>query len=501
MKPAGEERIMIVGMIVSTRFLQQYAALEPLPLLDNKPLRTISELCLGYYKDHIEAPDTHINDLWAIRKEELVEQGDDAQADLISTILQSLEDEVGAASARFNTDYALLIAERYLRLRKLKQVADQVRGGVSQKDPDQAEGVLAQYKPVRLMTGNGASPITPGFFDDLFVDEVEPPLLVFPGALGKLLNKQLFRTAFVAFLGNAKVGKSWLLMELALRAWWQRCNVAYFIVGDMSLRQVKGRLASSMSRRPDPQFLGRQKKAEQEEVDADSAIWTAEEQCHRWDRCSEEVRKLTRTCQACHKFMPVICRKQAKVSPFTQKHLMEASRYWTARTRGKVLRVECFPSGMKSIRDIDSMLDSWEHFSGFLLDVLVIDYADILGPMYKREQERDQINDTWQAMNQLAQRRNCLVVTATQSDTEGYDKKRLTKKNFSGDRRKNDHVSAMYGITTAPEDADKGDCVRISEVMEPRFGRSNKRQVVVYRALDTGRFYGASEWEEFHADK
>lgn len=487
---------MIVGAIISTRFLRQFAMLEPLPLLDNKPLRTISEMCLGYFKDHAEAPNSHIGDLWTIRKEELVEQGDDAQAELIDTILQSLVDELEAAAVRFNTDYALSVAERYLRLRKLKQVSDQVRGSISQKDPDQAEGTLAQYKPIRLVSGNGASPIEPGFFDDLFVDDVEPPLLVFPGALGKLLNKQFFRSAFVAFMGNAKAGKSWLLMEIVLRAWWQRCNVAYCVVGDMSLRQVKERLASSITRRPVARLVGKEKRTESQDIDADTAIWTAEEHCRRWERCEQEERKLTPACQACHRFVPVIQREQIVVNPFSQRHLMEASRYWATRTKGKSLRVECFPSGSKSIRDIDGMLDGWQHFSGFLLDVLVIDYADILAPIHKREQERDQINETWQAMNQLAQRRNCLVVTATQSDTEGYDKKRFTKKNFSGDRRKNDHVSAQYGITRSPDDKDLGDCVRISEVMEPRFGQSNKRQVIVHRALDTGRFYGASEWEK-----
>lgn len=492
---------MIVGAIVSTRFLRQFTALDPLPLLDNKPLRTISELCLSYFKDHIEAPNSHIGDLWAIKKDELIEQGDDAQADLIDTILQSLVDELEAASVRFNTDYALSIAERYLRLRKLKQVADQVRGSVSQKDPDQAEGALAQYKPVRLVSGNGASPIEPGFFDDLFTDEIEPPLLKFPGTLGKLINKQFFRSAFVAFMGNAKAGKSWLLMEVALRAWWQRCNVGYFVVGDMSLRQVKERLASSMTRRPVARLVGKEKINESEDVTADESIWMVEEHCRRWSRCDEAVRKLTAACQACHKFAPVVQRSQSVVHPFSQKHLMDASKYWASRTKGKALRVECFPSGSKSIRDIDGMLDGWQHFSGFLLDVLVLDYADILAPIHKREQERDQINETWQAINQLAQRRNCLVVTATQSDAEGYDKKRLSKKNFSSDRRKNDHVSAQYGITKAPEDKHLGDCVRISEVMEPRFGRSNKRQVVVHRALDTGRFYGASEWEELKAEK
>lgn len=476
---------MIVGMVVSTRFLRQYAALDPSQLLDNKPLRTISDLCLGYFKDHAEAPTSHLNDLWMIRREELVEQGDEAQAELIDTILQSLGDEFEAAVVRFNTDYALSVAEKYLRLRKLKQVADQVRGGVSQKDPDQAESALVQYKPVRLVSSNGAVPTEQGFFDEIFQEEKEPPLLQFPGELGRMLNRQFFRSAFVAFLGTAKVGKSWLLQDVALRAWWQRCNVAYFVMGDMSLRQVKERLASTMTGRPVARFV-------------DEAIWRVEEHCRRWDRCTLEERKPTRDCRACDKFMPRIVKEQVKLPAFTQRNVVEANRSWLVRTKGKALRTECYPTGTKSVRDIDGMLDGWEHFHGFLVDVVVIDYADILAPIAKRTEARDEINDTWQYMNQLAQRRNCLVVTATQSDAEGYGKRRLTKKNFSGDRRKNDHVSAQFDITMTQEE-EAQEIVRVSEVAI-RFGAPKGYQVVVHRSLGTGRFCGASEKEE-HSDQ
>ena len=192
--------------------------------------------------------------------------------------------------------------------------------------------------------------------------------------------------------------------------------------------------------------------------------------------------------------MPKIVKEQAKVVAYTQKHIVEANRNWFARTKGKALRTECFPSGTKSVRDIDGMIDSWEHFHGFLVDVVVIDYADILAPMSKRTEAREEINDTWQYMNQLAQRRNCLVVTATQSDAEGYGKKRLTKKNFSGDRRKNDHVSAQFDITMT-QDEEAQEIVRVSEVAI-RFGAPKGYQVIVHRSLGTGRFCGASEKEE-----
>lgn len=81
---------------------------------------------------------------------------------------------------------------------------------------------------------------------------------------------------------------------------------------------------------------------------------------------------------------------------------------------------------------------------------IVIDYADLIRPAARARDERDGINTTWIHLRGISQVYHCCLVTATQSDTQGYDSPRLTMANFSGDRRKNDHVTANIGLSTTP---------------------------------------------------
>ena len=55
-------------------------------------------------------------------------------------------------------------------------------------------------------------------------------------------------------------------------------------------------------------------------------------------------------------------------------------------------------------------------------------------------------NEIWKNLRALSQSRNCLVLTATQADAKSYEKNVLTMSNYSEDKRKFAHVTAMYGL-------------------------------------------------------
>lgn len=86
-----------------------------------------------------------------------------------------------------------------------------------------------------------------------------------------------------------------------------------------------------------------------------------------------------------------------------------------------------------------------------------VDYADILAPIDPRvEPFREQINMTWKALRGLSQKKHCLVVTATQADADSYTAWRLSRENFSEDKRKLSHVSGMVGINQTQAEKDRG---------------------------------------------
>ena len=85
-----------------------------------------------------------------------------------------------------------------------------------------------------------------------------------------------------------------------------------------------------------------------------------------------------------------------------------------------------------------------------------IDYADILKMVYHGKEGRDCINETWKLLRGLSQKRHCLLITATQSDADSYERGTLTMKNFSDDRRKIDSVTGMIGLNQAELEKKRG---------------------------------------------
>jgi len=100
---------------------------------------------------------------------------------------------------------------------------------------------------------------------------------------------------------------------------------------------------------------------------------------------------------------------------------------------------------------IASILGEWAR-EGWVADVVIVDYADILQPYPGVSDRRDQINENWKMLRRISQDYHCLVLTATQSDAGGYDTKLLRRSNFSEDRRKHDHVTAMLGLNSTVEE-------------------------------------------------
>lgn len=79
-----------------------------------------------------------------------------------------------------------------------------------------------------------------------------------------------------------------------------------------------------------------------------------------------------------------------------------------------------------------------------------------------------------------------MIVTATWSDAASYDKNTLSLSNFSEDKRKYGHVTAMYGLNMNEEEKRIG-IMRFNELVirEGAFERMN--QVRVLQCLAIGR--------------
>jgi len=141
-------------------------------------------------------------------------------------------------------------------------------------------------------------------------------------------------------------------------------------------------------------------------------------------------------------------KKEALNVKQAQDELSELSRYLGAR-----YKMVAWPAFSAGLSEIQSCLRSWEHMEGFVPDVIVIDYADILKPFTQFHEERHNLDRTWKGLKALAQTTKTLVVTATQTRRSTLEKDGdVGQADISEDIRKLAHVDAMWGISQSPDE-------------------------------------------------
>ncbi|MHC1623159.1 MAG: hypothetical protein ACXQTR_01045 [Candidatus Methanospirareceae archaeon] len=363
----------------------------------------------------------------------------------ISALEKTLSAVVSKDGERMNPDYILDVAGRLFNRVAMRRLIDNVESDLDRGDVDRGGARLEEWRRVEM--GAGAV-IKLGEDFDSWLQALEGesirPLVTYPGALGTFLGGEVSRDSLVVFMGSSKRGKSWWLIDLAFRAARQRCRVAYFEAGDMSQRQVQLRLGQRSLLRPRSDRI-----------------------CILPTGWNDEGELITESRQ---------------LSPVSAR---DCFRRWKKLLRGRDrFRLSCHSNSSLSVSGIESYLSSWAR-DGWVADVVVIDYADILAPPAGRWEYRHAINENWKHLRRISQDYHCAVVTATQADAQSYDKALLSRKNFNEDRRVHDHVTAMIGINMTTEEKKKGVC-RLNWLDRRGEDFNEQRQVKVAGCLDVG---------------
>jgi len=311
----------------------------------------------------------------------------------------------------------------------------------------------------------------------------------------------------MALLGRAKIGKTWRMQDMAFRAVKERCNTVFFQMGDLTeddfiLRQAVYLGNKSWDARycdeiliPVLDCIHNQRgplgacpfdKAGLNEVligeEVDLSLIGKHEPCTFCKNKKGSAFQGTPWWD-----------KRPKVEPLTWRDAYRADKVWTKRHRVKDgFRLKSYANGTANTKDLCHQLDLWEELEGFVADVIIIDYADIMAPEDPRKEKRHQEDERWRAMRRLSQERHALVISATQSNREGFDEDTVKATNTSEDKRKLDHVTALFSLNQTVAEEEQG-IIRFASTGIVREGRADRgRQVCVLQSLETGRPYIAS---------
>lgn len=511
------ERQIIVGLIVSTEYHQRVQRFWDPTLLESPELRTVAGWCTDYFEAYEIAPDRNIESIYM----EQLQDGNLTKHDAIyiEEVLTDLSDEYGRDEL-FNAPYLYDKTLRYFKARELEELNREIAELVEAGLVEEAELKAQNYQPkIRDETETGidlSSPEIAGRIERAF-NETGQRVLSYPGALGSMWNEHLIRGGFFSLLAPEKRGKSMMLMDMALRAVRQKANVAYFEAGDMTEAQVLRRIAVYIARQSD-----RERYCQERFQPIGDCIFNQIDTCTRKDRNCDHgifpeasleqmlsspaeytnIDTLTNKFEEYPDYEPCKSRScnQRKGTVWLRK--IPATRILTGTTAVEKVqnyfqryrrrfKFVSYPAGTLTVSEMRRCLNDWETYDGFVPDLIVVDYADLLSSSDGGTTDfRHSQDHVWKGLRALSQERHALLVTATQADAASYTKGRLSISNFSEDKRKLAHVTAQYGLNQDPQGREKQlGILRINEIVVREGAYSGDNEICVLQDLAISRAF------------
>ncbi len=447
------ERTILVGMVVSTGFLKEIRDIINVKYFKNSGATKIGNWCLDYYDSFNEAPLLHIKDIYDthVRNETLT----DDESEFINKVLSKMSADWETNEENFNLPYLTNIAEDFFKQAHYHALGQDLITYSSEGKIKEAEHLVSGFKPLnRRSTDKGIDPLTDADLLQQAFDEKFNVLFKLPGEIGHLMNEQFYRGALIGILAPEKRGKSFFLQEFGLRALKHKCKVALFETGDMTVSDRLRRIHSNIAAQPISRFAGSSAKT-----------------------------KIVRIPKLVNDKIEVV-EEERKI--LTWRKALKVGEKWNKMFGRNKIRLSAHANSTVNVTEISHILDTWEQTDGFIPDVIIIDYADILKPEDSRLEFRHQQNETWKALRRLSQERYCCVITATQADAASYKQTSLGLSNFSEDKRKFAHVTAFYALNQTPnEKANR--CIRIGELLARESYLSVTKEVTLLQCLDVGR--------------
>ncbi len=521
------ERKIIISLITSTEYLKRIRPVWDSKLMESSTGRMLANWVLKYYAKYKKAPNTDIENIFYKKVKEGLDE--EIAEEIEQEILPTLSEEYTKGSIDIQTLYddtiVHLNTQKYLQLsEQIENVLENTQGSFEERI-EQVEELRKNFKPINteidesidLSEKESLKRIEKAFKD------LENPVVLFPKQLGQFWNNQFVPGAFIAFLSPEKRGKTFRLLDAAMRSARQSKKVAFFQAGDMNEADQLKRIAVYLLKRSNLEkycnshyepvrdcILNQMDECTSKERECDFGVFP--------DKNKKEIRNVEmdelietykdypdyEPCYNCKKYnshklgAPWLIYNE-KVDPIEVQDATRAIKEFFHKYKRR-FKLSTHPNGTLSVNKMIDKLDYWEEQDGFVADIIISDYADIMIPSSKTEL-RDKHNQVWMDLRRLSQtpRQNVLplVITATQSDSPSYKAHRLNLENFSEDKRKYGHVTAMYGLNQDPAGKEKKiGIMRINEMVIREGEFFNDNEVTVLYNLWQGRPYKQSFFQK-----
>lgn len=528
------EKRILTALIVSTSILQKVRPLYRAQYFELTHCQKVSQWVMDYFDTYGEAPYRHFQDLFNSCKTDLSPQ----ELEIIENFLVELSEQFVNEDG-VNEAYLLDKITHYFKKQGLIRNAKELLALAEAGDVEKAELVIANFREISVSGSEWVSPFTDHAFMSRALSSDNANVLELD-TIGSLVGS-VKPGWLISFLGPMKRGKTWALQNIAMDLLTRKKKVCV-----ISLEMDKLHLA--------PRYymqMGNFLHVEQHErkylklksytipsyrkfVNGERTIvpsktrdeWQAEirvpvfdcvknrnNSCRKKNRTNkepfpgvyaDEVETTYTPCAVCKDvdpdFEPVVWWRQESKPLLSEATYNYRHKSFALQFPPNNLRMLSYPAYSANLRTVVQALDLLEYTEGFIPDIILIDYADILAPEDSRVTGRDAIDLTWKALKNLAATRNCVVATASQAGRRALNARTVDTTDISEDIRKLAHVDAMIGLNQTPVERDAG-IMRLTCIAHRWMPSSVNRSLTVLQSLRSGQFFGDSAYGAAAFDK
>lgn len=509
-----DERKIIIGLITSTDYIKSIRPFLKLSFFDSSAARVIAGWCLEYFDHYQKAPGKAIQDIFRTKLQQNQVRKDIAEEYEVE-ILPSLNEEYEQDPVSW--EYLRDRTINYFRIQNITRfnetLQDLIRRGTNEAIIE-AEAQVSNFRTLAVETEDSLNLHSKDVLPEIAkaFEEASECLVRYPKQLGVMWNDQMVRGALVGLMGSSKRGKTFWLLDIAMRACRQGRKVVFFQAGDMTRKQQLRRICIYLAQKSYlKKYCGKQWEPIRDCIFNQLDTCTKDERQCKYgiaEGCTVDylrneitLKQLIEWYQANPDYQPC-CNCEAYDhhpwgtpwireidlgEPLTaQEGEREVENFFMRP--GRYLKLSTHANNTLTVDTIRTLLDTWEKQEDFVPDVIVIDYADLLTTKEKLE-ERHKQNKVWKELRRLSQEKNQpLVITATQANARSYEQNQLQLSNFSEDRRKYDHCTAMFGLNQDYKDREKElGMLRINAIVIREGEYNIKEEVRVLQNLKRGR--------------
>lgn len=387
------QETLLVLLCFSEKHASYVRSVVDLSLFESS-YREIAKSCYGYIDRYGEPPKGHIDE-----EMDYVLEGEDERksyhfAELL-TYLHKSKDTV-------NAQYALDRLDRFVRHQSLKRSileAVDVLQADTEDSPDRAEKIILDGLKVRANVFDAGTALSDYGRSLRFLNDDEAE--VFPTGIKELDQRGLgpVRGGLHLFIAPPKAGKTWWLVNLAKRSMLRRYKVCHVTL-EMSEAKMSMRYMQSLFSIP-------KRKAQQ------SSVSFSTDSLGRLSSIDQTV------------FNPGFSLDSPDAS---SRIKTKADRF---KKRLSNIYIRQFPTSSLTVQGLSAYLDMLEDTKGFLPDLLILDYGDLM--KVGSDNYRIELGQVFKELRGIAVDRNIAIATATQSNREGADSKRVKSTNVSED--------------------------------------------------------------------